>query len=499
MTNRNLLFLVLFLVFLTRISVLIYVYPDTDRLYITDSFLYVEHAVSMMETGEYLAPRFGSTDRNPYADMIRPPGFPVTLYFFYSLFGETWAPWIHALAGVMLNSVLVLVLWQFFRLLSMQRYGFVLLLFALDPAWSLYSKELITEPWFTPLMLVAVLFGIVAFAKVSGLERTLPGLPQMKWLSERSPLLLMSLSGALLGVATSYKPITFYAPWAGVLGFAIGWVIFRKFWSAANDSSEGASIRTPRYVIGCLALFLVASQIFIFGWQLRNYSKHGTLSYTSIQAEILMTGHAAFVLADAKRIPFLEARQVVIERHRAAHPEHAGYDFDGQTAAYTQVAREIFKEYPFNYVRVVVRGMVATLLDPGRLVFNRTFGDQDLEQIGLLNTISSEGLWGTFKRLLREYPGFAIYMVLYATALGIVALLALAGLWHFLRYHPVAGLFILGAFLYLLVLGGPYGYARFRLYVMPWMLLMMPFAFKYALPMTKARLTNLFSRSAERT
>jgi hypothetical protein len=60
--------------------------------------------------------------------------------------------------------------------------------------------------------------------------------------------------------------------------------------------------------------------------------------------------------------------------------------------------------------------------------------------------------------------------------------LALAGAWTLLRRNPALGVMLIAVVLYLLVLGSIGGYARFRMYVLPVMVL-----FVAALPWRRLR------------
>jgi len=146
--------------------------------------------------------------------------------------------------------------------------------------------------------------------------------------------------------------------------------------------------------------------------------------------------------------------------------------FAGEEEAKRTLAREILAENRLLYVRTIVRGMVVTLMDPGRLVFTRTFREPDNAKIGLTNTLSREGLLGTVRILLREDPVLVVYAVAYMLFLGVFAMGSLVGAWWLGRRYPLLVLMLVAAVLYLWILGGPSGYARFRLYLMPFMVVL---------------------------
>src|SRR5690606_16094996 len=87
-------------------------------------------------------------------------------------------------------------------------------IFVFDPAWIMYSKEILTEPFFVPLILAGLYFGIIALARLS--NEDLPGDGELN-IHRYGVHQLMVLSGLFFGLATLFKPITLYAPIAGTV------------------------------------------------------------------------------------------------------------------------------------------------------------------------------------------------------------------------------------------------------------------------------------------
>ena len=153
----------------SRLLLGLLVWPDTHRLYNGDSPLYEQYALSMLETGRYLSPGYGSADTNPFADMIRPPGYPLLLAAVYGVVGPAAGPWVlFGLNTLALCGVLALLL-GLLRRLKLDRAWPMLLVIALDPAWWMYSKELVPEPWFVLLLTASVL------AVYVGVQRAVAG------------------------------------------------------------------------------------------------------------------------------------------------------------------------------------------------------------------------------------------------------------------------------------------------------------------------------------
>lgn len=460
------------LVLVSRLGMVWFTYPDVERIYNGDSHLYEQYAMSMLDTGSYLSDGYGTKSSDPFADMIRPPGLPVVVYLVYSVFGPVVGPWAVSVLSALMSLVVLYLMLVFFRLVGLDNRWPVLIIFVLDPVWVMYSKEILTETFFVPLLLGAIMSGYIAIIKLletwvpesdGYLSKYLPGLSNHPLWERANPLVLMILAGSLMGLSTLFKPITFYAPWAGVMLF-LG-IFFTSM----------RTMRLPVDMVKSIVLFFIAAQVFIFGWQFRNYTQHNSLAFTSIQAENMMTGHAAFVLARAENLTHHEAQQRIREKFREEHPEHGDYTFDKLSEAKSGIAAEILFEHTWIYTFSILRGMAISLMDPGRLVVSRTFGDGDRAEIGLTNTIARDGIGGTVNRLFAENPGMVVFMVIHLFYLGLVVLLSVVGFTLMVRRHPIAALSIGLMFLYLLVLGGPSGYARFRMYLLPWMLIFMAY------------------------
>jgi hypothetical protein len=457
-----------------------FVFPHADRLYNGDSWLYEQYAVSMMETGEYLSPGYGKwehlTDENaanvsfdPFADMIRPPGLPLVLWAIYEIVGPAWGPWMFSVLNGLLSVPILMLILAFLRLFGMERYAHVCWIFVLDPGWILYSKEILTEPIFVVILLSALFLGVMGLTRLFG--EHLPGDDKFTKCEHVPPAHLLGYSGILFGIGTLFKPITLYVPVAGVILFGL-LVLLRRADFKTDGRWDGTLLR---FVISIALLFVISVQTVHFSWQMRNFMRHETFAFTSIQAENLMTGHAAFVLASAEKITHEQAQERILADFNESHPNHGVYTFDQLSKAKSEIARKYIWNHPGHYVLGVARGMAVTLMDPGRLVLSRTLGQQDVSSIGLTNILARDGVVGAVKTLFYEHPGLSLYMVLHLIWLAGILLVAGWGFLVFARRFPVASITIGLLFLYLWGLGGPSGYARFRMYLLPMMVLFAAF------------------------
>ena len=218
-------------------------------------------------------------------------------------------------------------------------------------------------------------------------------------------------------------------------------------------------------------LFFFTAQSLIFTWQYRNYLQHNTITFTSIQAENMMTGHAAFVLAQVEGITHLEAQKSIRTRFNEVHPGHGSYTFTELSAAKSEIATEILAGHKVVYFGSILRGMAITLFDPGRLVTSRTFAESTSNDIGLTNSISKDGIVGTIKTLFNEQSGMSLFLFTHLIYSVLIFVLSVVGYYFLCKRYPIVGIITGCFFLYLWVLGGPSGYARFRMYLSPFMIL----------------------------
>lgn len=420
---------------LSRLLILAYAYPHQAKLFNGDSALYEGLARYLLKTGQYVYPPM-----EPRSDLIRPPGYPVFIALNYAVFGmgRLLFPLLWNVVGVCLTY---LGIRKLLVLLGQRPHPAVGVVFTLDLAWLLYSKEMVTEPIFTPLLLGAVI------ALIYGMRRG-----ALRW---------HTASALALGVCALIKPIALYLP---VLLVPYVLIVTRRW--------------QPALAFACVFLIVVGP------WFARNAAKHDVASFTSVQNDNLLFAHGAFVYADARSLTHVQAKDTLYARlQRAVGGDPKQQSYRRVNRAKGRLARSVLTGHPLLYAKAIARGMAITLLDPGRLVFNRTFPTEDTERIGLTNIVARDGVWGAFLQLLRKDPRMVVALTTYLGFLAVVLGVSLLGVWRAWRLVDPR-LFWLMVLVggYLLVLGGPNGYARFRLYVFPFELLLLHFGVVRVIP-----------------
>ncbi len=218
--------------------------------------------------------------------------------------------------------------------------------------------------------------------------------------------------------------------------------------------------------LGSAGAFAAVFLVCVAPWAVRNQIVHGTLSFTSIQNDNLLFAHGGFVRAEVEGETLLEAQEeldTLLTARLAGGPR----TFAAVNAEKARLARAVLAAHPLVYAGSILRGVAVTIFDPGRLVFNRTLTTEDTRAIGLTNTVARDGILGTVRALAARSPVTVGVLGAYSVFLAAVFAVAVCGILPLARAQPAAFWLLLLVAGYLLALGGPNGYARFRLYVFP--------------------------------
>ena len=196
-------FLLVFIIGI-RLCLIFYLYPDKERIYNGDSAHYEGLALKFLKNGSYEYPPAGR-----FSDMIRPPAYPVLIMLTYLIAG--------------IGNFIFLLFWNvagvvflffgihaLFRRLNRQPHFITLLVFSSDLAWILYSKEILTEPIYTPIQLWGIIFLLDGIQKRS--------------------LKFLIFSAIFTGISALIKPVSLYFPLIGIVILMINRITWK--WSA---------------------------------------------------------------------------------------------------------------------------------------------------------------------------------------------------------------------------------------------------------------------------
>jgi 4-amino-4-deoxy-L-arabinose transferase-like glycosyltransferase len=347
----------------------------------------------------------------------RPPGYPVLLWIQLTL-GGGWigAALIQTGFGI---AAVALTLELGRRLVGEAGAAVAAWWIALDPLHVIESSILLTEIPFSVALLLASLGAWKALVT--------PG-PSVRW---------WAATGAMLGLATLVRPIAFYLPPLAALILAL---------------AGGRRLGARSAVLGA-AIVLVAYAAVAGAWVARNQAASGVATISTIQGTNLAMYRAPGALHEGRNVPVAESRS------RIAALVDARLPADANPARRAKVEERVgFGEIlgePIGYAISAGKGLFRTLFGPGGShIAERVRGAPGAHVMGLALTLLSAASAVTASVLMLFGFGAALRRRAWL-------LLALVGL-------PV---------LYLLLVGsGHEAYSRFRLQMLPFVLIISAYA-----------------------
>ena len=362
---------------------------------------------------------------------IRPPGYPLVIM---GLGGATGRPVLlllfqNALSLVVLATVLGEAAATRVRPPSRRWWVAAVALTLSFPAQLIYANAVMTE---IPLQAVIMLG--------AGLG--------MKYAATHRARYLAGAAGALVA-AWLLKPVWY--PFSLVFLVVAGWEAWRR--------------RRPLLaLLGALPLLLALAYM---GW---NWQRTGYFHFSSIADTNLLHYNAAGVVRQTQGPASEDAWLDAVLRQADAQPTFAARQYTVQAAA-----AAVLQQHPWRYAGQHIAGMATLFLDPGRYDFSTFWGLPD--HVGLLSQLRSGGWPGIWGGLRQQPLGLLLVLGLVAGANLLRLLLAgrglarttedaLLGSWLRLA-TPVGRWVAVGLLLYVALLTGPLGAARFLVPVWP--------------------------------
>ncbi len=399
---------------------------DVTRFYITpDSFEYEQLALNLIQGHGY-----SQAGAPPYPpDVRRTPVYPLLLAAVYAVAGQQ--PWaavtVNALLGV-LACVLTAVAGT--RLLGRDAGILAGMFLAVDLTSAAYSLTLMTETLFTVLLLLCLLSVIRYMYRPDGRAA--------------------ALAAVWCGIAILTRPIGLFLPF--VLGPTLGVL-------------PHALSRRTRALGACM--FALLALAFPLGWTVRNYLVAGVAQPTSLIALNAYYHRAAFVEAQRRGARVEDVRQE-FAKEALTGGSQAPSEQPADLAAMQRKALQVLLADPAGYLALHIRG-VARLLGPERDLLTQ-FRVGSPHAAGLPESVAEFVTAGSHAHTdtgsLALIVGTLQLLGFYALAVvGVVA-----GLRSSLEQRAILLLGIVA--LYFLAVSGPEAYARFRVPVMPFIVLL---------------------------
>jgi 4-amino-4-deoxy-L-arabinose transferase-like glycosyltransferase len=385
---------------------------------LTDSEGYLRLAESLREEGVYWS------EFRPGEDLVWPPGYALFVAGIQALFGAGF--------GAITTAQLALTglcAWMLVRIgvdLERPRTGYIAaVLLLLSPNLALWSLTVMSEALFTTA-LVAGSWMLLRYFK-----------------AESGGYLLAA--GGALGCAGLIRPVAI--PLILIWAVMVGLASFRRsgFRMAARAG------------LGLLA----AAAVLLALWAIRNLMVHERFAVSTVGGKTLVSFNLARVVADVEGI----------SRDEAA----VGLPVDQPL----ELALDLFRRHPATFVRVQLVGIGRTLLGSEPGTWSHVLGLEPWPGLGLLGASSDNragGLLGRVINMMRD-PDYApqMAMLLYALLYSVFLIsLAVLGLLTGRSMTSHERLFILTiglSVLYLVIIPGAAGQARFRVPAEPGMAL----------------------------
>jgi 4-amino-4-deoxy-L-arabinose transferase-like glycosyltransferase len=416
-----------------RLGVFLAVYAeDPTRILTADSMSYVDSARALVQVGRFaLAP-----DLPDVPQTVRTPGYPLFIAGLYAIFGERHAPVILAQLVVSVATVGLVYLIGV-RFWGATAATMAILILALDYTTFLYSQLLLTETLFTFALVLTVWIAI-----------------RFLLAEQRRPRYALYL-GLGLALQALIRPISYYLIFVILPGVLL----------------IGTRSRWKRKELATVSLLILLPWVLLVGgWQVRNWLETGSWEFSHIRGVNLLAYRGADIVAKRDGISLEAARQSIQE----TIGDTEGMSEGERSELFARKGLELIRRYPLLFAQSQLQGAAKMMLVPGEGGL--------LEYLGM--PPGDEGALGDVLRLsIPDYlhkwlVGRSIqFLIFMAAGLYLVGLYGLAagGVWHSLvrdRFQRFAHLLVLGIILYFVVVSaGPEAYARFRVPIMPFLVL----------------------------
>lgn len=352
---------------------------------------------------------------------IRPLGYPLVMLGLGGFVGRPWL--LLALQNLLslLNIGLLLSWWTRWSRPSTSSWTGAVLGILTFPAQIIYANAVMSE-----ILLQTVVVGMM--------------MASLAFIETRRKIYFVGVAGAL-ALAMLIKPV-FYPIIVvfGGLGVLLAW-------------------RLRRLDLAVIAVFPIIVAGLYMGW---NEQRTGYFHFSSIAEINLLHYNAAGVIRETAG-PVAEEQWVAAVLHEA----NGQPDFAARQHVIQARAGAVLGAHPIVYARQHAQGMIALFLDPGRFDISQFLGLEPLVGGGLLAQVRAGGVLAALSRLPVRLLGFLTFLLV---ANGARLVLAGIGFWRLRNSTPTLryGRWVAaGLLIYVALLTGPLGAARFLVPVWP--------------------------------
>lgn len=407
---RNTIILPVLIALILRVLLFFYIIFNNPSFMIQpDSLSYVNPAENLLKHGFFARGEYP----NLTPETVRTPGYPLFIALAYLLFGRKIESVI--ILQVFLGALFPIIACKILeelgaspRIRSIGAY-----LTAIDPLLLIYTVNVLTEELYALIIALIILLSIRLLKKGS--------------------LSLLSLTSLLLGFQAYIRPIGMYLPAGAFLYF-----LFLKRFKEAF-------------------MILLISYLLIFGWSFRNYKEAGVFEFSTISGASMLFFRAAYVLQFERGESWVKIGE---ELKRELHEKAKGLNEAQKLALAKKMGVNIILSHPVSTLKVLLKGALGTLLDPGGAYYLVAFGAYKPGS-GILNRLYELGftrflilLWKEHRCLFLIELLFGLYFLFlyFASAFGFLKNLSRREVW----------LLALTIGYFLVISAGPEAYSRFR-------------------------------------
>jgi len=308
---------------------------------------------------------------------------------------------------------------------------------ALEPMSLLYVGVLLSETLFSCIVMICVYY-LAKYVRYHQLRH----------------LIACGLSAA---VSAYVRPISYFLP--GIIGL---FLVMRAF--TCTGVSRPAALTQ-------VAIFLLVSVGLLGVWQVRNRIETGYSGFSSIATFNMYFYSAGSVIAAHQHLPLVKVQQQLgmdARTYLRVHPEQKTWTIAQRLQYMSREAHRVLLNDPITFGRIHCQGIVRTVVGPGTSELLRFFNMYPKGRGDILSSISDYGFVKSMKIISTTEPRFfwAILVLMPLECLYLVCAAVGVALSRLARDPAVQATVLIATYL-LVTTGGPLGFSRFRIPVMP--------------------------------
>jgi hypothetical protein len=218
----------------------------------------------------------------------------------------------------------------------------------------------------------------------------------------------------------------------------------------------------------------MASAVILFSWF--NYQKTGIFAFSSAPESFLPDYVALPVLHLA------EGREKAMEMHRQIHEKaQQQNDYPSYRSMLIGQSLSVTMNYPLTTIVLWIKGIIQFFIDPGRWDVLAFTGRQPEEHPeGWLHRLKWQGPVAAREHWFKQPPWLSVFSIA-AMGINLMLLFGFLLMLKDARYPLLFRVMAAVVVIYLALMTGPLGSARYRLAIFPLLLLSLPAAWRWAI------------------